>query len=190
MSAQTIAAQTRRTRRSKRLGIAVLVSVRGTGTDGSPVIERTKTVSINDHGALIILSASIPEGSRLSIENKCTGEIRECRAVSVLPATKQKFAVGVEFLHGATGFWGLYFPRTRTRRANNPPRSNDLRYCKTAAISTASLIFRPPFARASDTAPISCARRQILRCPELAARRAASSAPEGFFGDHRLIASE
>lgn len=105
-----VTAQTRRTRRTKRLGISILVAVRGTAPDGSAISERTKTVSINDHGALITLSTNVPEGSRLSIENKCTGEIRECRAVSVLPAPKQRFAVGVEFLHGTTGFWGLYFP--------------------------------------------------------------------------------
>lgn len=105
-----VTAQARRTRRTKRLGIAILVAVRGTGADGSLITERTKTVSINDHGALITLSANVAEGSRLSIENKCTGEIRECRAVSVLPAPKQRFAVGVEFLQGTTGFWGLYFP--------------------------------------------------------------------------------
>lgn len=97
-------------RRTKRLGISIPVLVRGTSADGLPVSELTRTASVNGHGGLIVVSAYFTEGQTLSVENKNTGETRDCTVVRMLPWPNGKFAVGVEFSGGSASFWGIYFP--------------------------------------------------------------------------------
>jgi hypothetical protein len=101
-------------RRTKRVGISIPVLVRGTSADGLPVSELTRTASVNGHGALILVSAYFREGQTLSVENKNTGETRTCTVVRMLPWPSGKFAVGVEFDDGVTGFWEIHFPPQAT----------------------------------------------------------------------------
>ena len=97
-------------RRTKRLGISIPVLVRGTSAEGLPVSEITRTASINGNGGLIVVSAYFREGQTLSIQNKNTGQTRDCTIVRRLPWPRGKFAVGVEFEGGAKSFWGIGFP--------------------------------------------------------------------------------
>ena len=97
-------------RRTKRLGISIPVLVRGTCVQGLPVSEIARTASINSNGGLIVVSAYFREGQKLSLQNKNTGETRDCTVVRRLPWPRGKFAVGIEFEGGAKAFWGIGFP--------------------------------------------------------------------------------
>jgi hypothetical protein len=100
----------RRLRRSARLKLTVPVLVHGKTMSGEPFRELTRTLSVNAHGALLALAATVEKGQSLLVENKNTRKEQECRVVYVGPAHNGKWSVGVEFTHAAAEFWRIYFP--------------------------------------------------------------------------------
>jgi hypothetical protein len=100
----------RRVRRSARLKLTVPVLVHGKAMSGEPFRELTRTLSVNAHGGLLALAATIEKGQTLLVENKNTRKEQECRVVYVGPTHNGKSSVGIEFTHGAADFWRIYFP--------------------------------------------------------------------------------
>jgi outer membrane PBP1 activator LpoA protein len=103
----------RQFRRSKRLGLSFPVGVRGHNAFGEAFQESTEVVSVNAHGALLVLAANVQKGQTIRVENKRTRKEEECRVVYVGSAQQGKPRVGIEFVNGPGDFWGIYFPQAR-----------------------------------------------------------------------------
>lgn len=100
-------------RRSKRLGLSFPVDVSGMNTSGESFHELTQVISVNAHGALLVLGADVQKGQTILVENKSTRKQKEFRVVYVSSARQGKWKVGIELVHGPADFWGIYFPECR-----------------------------------------------------------------------------
>src|SRR5216683_5037034 len=113
-------------RRSQRVIVKVSVMVLSEGTDNKPVSEETRTVTVNAHGAMILLGLKVSIGQLLTLRNSKTGEEIACRVVYVSPHESEKRQVGVDFMNPCPRFWRISFPppdwTTQSPEANGSPR--------------------------------------------------------------------
>src|SRR5882672_7661991 len=72
-------------RRSQRVMIKVSVMVLAEGADKKSVSEETRTVTVNAHGAMILLGLKVSIGQLLTLHNSRTGEEVACRVVYLSP---------------------------------------------------------------------------------------------------------
>jgi hypothetical protein len=75
--------------------IKVSVMVLAEGADEKSVSEETRTVTVNAHGAMILLGLKVSVGQLLTLHNSRTGEKVACRAVYLSPHESEKRQVGV-----------------------------------------------------------------------------------------------
>jgi hypothetical protein len=112
-------------RRSQRVIVKVSVMVLAEGTDNKPVSEETRTVTVNAHGAMILLGIKVSIGQLLTLRNSSTGEEIACRVVYVSPHESTKRQVGVDFMNSCLRFWRISFPpsdwTTRSPEAKGNP---------------------------------------------------------------------
>lgn len=97
-------------RRSQRLLLRVPIEVRRILPDGKAVTEKTSTLAVNAHGALILLTPPVSDSEQLAIKNVRTQEEHRCRVVYVGPLEGGKSQVGIEFVKPAPQAWGIVFP--------------------------------------------------------------------------------
>jgi len=97
-------------RRSERIELTVPVVVYRGAEEGRQFCERTETVVVNAHGALISLTDLVAPRQKLRMQNPNSGENLECRVVSVKPARIGPPRVAVEFLQATPSFWRIAFP--------------------------------------------------------------------------------
>jgi hypothetical protein len=97
-------------RRSQRVIVKVSVKVLAEGTDNKPVSEETRTVTVNAHGAMILLVLKVSIGQLLTLRNSRTGEEVACRVVYLSPHETEKRQVGVDFMEPCPRFWRISFP--------------------------------------------------------------------------------
>ena len=93
-------------RRSKRVKARVPVVVRFQDSNKRSISEKTHTVIVNDHGALILLAASVEVDQIIRLENTKLEEELLCRVTSLGPSFMGKTQVAVEFIMPTRGFWG------------------------------------------------------------------------------------
>src|SRR5258708_1565405 len=112
-------------RRSQRVMIKVSVMVLVEGAENKPVSEETRTVTVNAHGAMILLGLKVSIGQLLTLRNSRTGEEVACRVVYVSPHQSEKRQVGVDFMKPCPRFWRISFPpsdwTTRSPEAKGNP---------------------------------------------------------------------
>jgi len=93
--------------------------------DNKPVSEETRTVTVNAHGAMILLGLKVSIGQLLTLRNSTTGEEIACRVVYVSPHESEKRQVGVDFIEPCPRFWRISFPpsdwSTRSPEAKGNP---------------------------------------------------------------------
>ena len=77
------------------------------------ISEKTNTINVNDHGALILLAASVKTQQIIRLENLSLGEEVLCRVVSLGPTLLGKTRVAVELIMPKPGFWGTV-PNSKT----------------------------------------------------------------------------
>ncbi|HEV2522010.1 MAG TPA: PilZ domain-containing protein [Candidatus Acidoferrales bacterium] len=98
-------------RRSQRVILSLPISVR---TEGGPQSasfeEKTHTLVVNAHGALIALAGKVNKGQRLRLINVSTQAEELCRVVHLGSPAGDKIQVGVEFLKPSPDFWHIAFP--------------------------------------------------------------------------------
>ena len=92
-------------RRSKRVKARVPVVVRFQGSNRRFVSETTHTVVVNEHGALILLAASVEVDQIIRLENPNLGEELLCRVTALGPSFMGKTQVAVELIMPTSGFW-------------------------------------------------------------------------------------
>lgn len=97
-------------RRSQRLLLRVPIELRRTSSAGKTVTEKTTTLAVNAHGALILLKSPVSDREQLALTNGRTGEEHTCRVVYVGPTEAGKTQVGIEFVKPAPQAWGIVFP--------------------------------------------------------------------------------
>jgi hypothetical protein len=92
-------------RRSRRRKARIPVVVRFQGIDKHSISEKTHTIIVNDHGALILLAAPTEIHQIVRIENLNVGEELLCRVTSLGASFMGKTQVAVEFIMPTPGFW-------------------------------------------------------------------------------------
>ncbi len=97
-------------RRSQRVGIRIPVLVRTQIAGEQPISEKTNTLEVNAHGALILLATAVPVDQFIFIINPKTGEELQSRVVSLGPSFLGKTQVRIEFIKPAPQFWDLPAP--------------------------------------------------------------------------------
>ena len=93
-------------RRSKRIKARVPVVVRFQDSNRRFVSETTHTVIVNEHGALILLAASVEVDQIIRLENPKLQEELLCRVTSLGPSFMGKTQVAVELIRPTPAFWG------------------------------------------------------------------------------------
>ena len=97
-------------RRSQRVILKVTVVVLAHGADNKLVSEVTRTVTVNAHGARVVLRLKVSIGQLLTLRHSGTGEEVSCRVVYLSPHQAEKREVGVDFINPSPGFWRISFP--------------------------------------------------------------------------------
>jgi hypothetical protein len=92
-------------RRSKRVKARVPVVVRFQDSNKRFISEATHTVIVNEHGALLLLAASVEVDQIIRLENPNLGEELLCRVTSLGPSFMGKTQVAVELIMPTPGFW-------------------------------------------------------------------------------------
>src|SRR5258708_28571318 len=122
-------------RRSQRVIIKVSVMVLAEEADKKSVSEETRTVTVNAHGAMMLLGLKVSVGQLLTLRNSRTGEEASCRVVYLSPHQSEKREVGVDFMKPSPRFWRISFPpadcttrspeaKGTTTRASGPRRDS------------------------------------------------------------------
>jgi len=96
-------------RRSQRVIMSIPIQV---SLDNGPgkFSEKTQTLVINAHGALIALAAKVSQGQELQVKSSTHPETQACRVVYVGPTVQGKTQIGLEFTAAAPNFWHISFP--------------------------------------------------------------------------------
>jgi hypothetical protein len=97
-------------RRSQRVLMTIPVRVGGKSGAATPFEEDTHTRAISAHGALILLSAQVHRGQRLTLSNVQTKAALECVVAHIDRRQKNQPQVGVEFMLPNPMFWHVAFP--------------------------------------------------------------------------------
>jgi hypothetical protein len=97
-------------RRSERVFLQVGVFVQGVNAEGRAFREKTRTLAVNVHGALIHLAEDVRSDDEVTLTHAVTGEQQACRVVYTQPVSGNIRAVGIEFRKPAPKFWQIAFP--------------------------------------------------------------------------------
>jgi len=96
--------------RSQRVLMQIPVRVRGKDLGGRSFDERTETLAIGAHGALVLLQARVASGAHITLKHNYTGEEQECHVKHLGPPRKDKAEIGLEFSQPRADFWRVHFP--------------------------------------------------------------------------------
>jgi hypothetical protein len=97
-------------RRSLRIKWGVPVVVHRPPKEGPQFYERTQTLAVSAHGALIALAGEVAPKQKLLVQNTSSGEQQECRVVYVEKDFTGPTKVALEFVRPAPRFWRIAFP--------------------------------------------------------------------------------
>src|SRR6266478_1484260 len=97
-------------RRSQRVLMTIPVRVSGKTDTGLPFGEETHTRAISAHGALILISAQVYRGQRLTLSNVQTKAALECVVAHIDRRQGEHPQAGVEFTLPNPMFWHVAFP--------------------------------------------------------------------------------
>jgi hypothetical protein len=97
-------------RRSTRVLLNLPILVTGKTSDGQVFTADAHTLVVNAHGALISVPEQVTLGKQITVDNKSTGESRECGIVYVGTARGGRVQMGIEFLRPSPSFWQIDFP--------------------------------------------------------------------------------
>jgi hypothetical protein len=99
-----------RKRRSQRIERIVPVVVHRTPKEGPQFYERTQTLTISAHGALLALTDEVVPKQTLFVQNTVSGEQQECHVVYVEKELVGPTKVAVEFTRPTPSFWRIAYP--------------------------------------------------------------------------------
>jgi hypothetical protein len=115
-------------RRSQRILLTMPVVISGIGSKNAVFSERTSTIVVNAHGALIQLRENVAARQKLRMKHVATGEEIDCTVVDINPGNTAIPEVSVEFPEPCPHFWRVSFPPADwTPRAPEARRAPDVR---------------------------------------------------------------
>jgi hypothetical protein len=97
-------------RRSERVLVDVPVVLIGESADHRPFRETTFTVTVNAHGALLMLEAKVALGQKVKVANPENWDERDAHVAYVGAEHAGLAQVGIEFDQPAPGFWPISAP--------------------------------------------------------------------------------
>jgi hypothetical protein len=97
-------------RRSQRLMQSIPLVAYRPPRQSPPFFERTHTLVVSAHGALISLVTKVALGQRIVVQNAFSGDEQECRVVFTEKELIGPTKVGIEFQRPAPDFWRVAFP--------------------------------------------------------------------------------
>jgi hypothetical protein len=104
---QTIAGEERR--RSQRVLLRVHASVH-VALQGKEMTIDVTTLSVNNHGALVVIKQTLPSDARIVLEHGMTRERIACKIARPAREMPEGFHIPLEFDTPAPNFWGIAFP--------------------------------------------------------------------------------
>lgn len=96
-------------RKSDRIELTVPVEVSGMDPAGQPFVEKTVTLNVGRHGAMLQLAQKLFPEQELTVRrpgNDCI----EATVVGMTEAAEGRFTYGLVFKDTARNFWGIEFP--------------------------------------------------------------------------------
>jgi hypothetical protein len=97
-------------RRSQRVCLDVDVEVTLHAGTSKSVTERTNTLIVSSHGALVVFKYAVSVGDLLTLRIVKTKEEVDCRVVDVTDARAEIPKIGIEFVEPRGNFWHVAFP--------------------------------------------------------------------------------
>ena len=94
-------------RRAQRVLLRINVQIQ---LEGRSNVLEGQTHTVSENGAMLILADSLPENTKLSIENSKTQKKVDARVVRPGQHTSEGMLVPVEFLAPSPAFWSVFFP--------------------------------------------------------------------------------
>lgn len=101
-------------RRSQRVLLRVRANVHVV-LQGKEAMFEVTTLSVNDHGALIVMERTLPLESRLVLENCGTKQRVTCKVTRPPREMPEGYHIPLEFDSPAPDFWKIAFPPTDWR---------------------------------------------------------------------------
>lgn len=101
-------------RRSQRVLLRVRASVH-VALQGKQNTFEVTTLSVNDHGALVLMERSLPIETRLVLEHGSTKERVACKVTRPSREMPGGFHIPLEFDSPAPDFWKIAFPPANWR---------------------------------------------------------------------------
>jgi hypothetical protein len=92
-------------RRSRRSSLDAGLVVRGVSFEKGPFQEGAITISINAHGALVLMTSKVALGQTLFLKNSVSQNELQVRVVRIDPHSDGVTQVGVEFAQPSFRFW-------------------------------------------------------------------------------------
>jgi hypothetical protein len=97
----------------RRRGQRVLLRVRASihvALQGQAATYDVATLSVNPHGAVVVMKSNLPAETHLVLEHRGTKERVGCKVARPARQTAEGFHVPLEFDSPAPGFWKIAFP--------------------------------------------------------------------------------
>jgi hypothetical protein len=96
-------------RRSQRVVIRIPLTVQYTAA-GHKITFKATTVSVNDHGAMLLCPRPLDVESKIEIQNEHTREKQGCRVTRSPVESTGGYLIPVEFVSPSLDFWRITFP--------------------------------------------------------------------------------
>ena len=107
LGGQLLAGEERR--RSQRVMVRIPVSLK-IMVAGKAVMANAATVSVNDHGAMLLCTRSFATDTTLELQNDRTNEKMNCRVTRTPIENTDGYLIPVEFAAASPAFWRISFP--------------------------------------------------------------------------------
>jgi hypothetical protein len=101
-------------RRSQRVMLRVRANIH-VALQGKQSSFEVTTLSVNDHGAIVVVERNLPAGTMLVLEHGNTKECVACKVVRAAREMPEGYHVPIEFDSPAPDFWKIAFPPTDWR---------------------------------------------------------------------------
>jgi hypothetical protein len=126
-------ASTAPVRRSDRVSLTLLLDAAGTDSHGQPFAVPTRTLQINQTGAVIVLDCDLNADQQVRLKRKSPTESHregDVRVVGQFGREKDGFLYGIEILPGQDDLWGVEFPPIATSEEAVARMLLECSYCR------------------------------------------------------------
>jgi hypothetical protein len=120
-------------RRSDRVSLTLLLDASGTDSHGQSFSVPTRTLQINQTGAVVVLDRELNTDQHIHLKRKSTAELHregDVRVVGQFGREKDGFLYGVEILPGQSDLWGVEFPPIATSEEAVARMLLECSYCR------------------------------------------------------------